>query len=145
VIDREAIYAALWALASAAANFATTSRRVRHWADVTPAEQPCLIMEELRETGEIKALGAPTVWKLSADLGIYVHSSDPYVSPSTKLNPLIDAVEAALAPSPVTGILNLGMPGVVQHAYIAGEIQKTPGVDGDQAVAIIPVEILCIG
>jgi hypothetical protein len=31
---------------------------------------------------------------------------------------------------------------MVQHAYIAGKIETDEGVFGDQAVAIIPVEIL---
>ena len=36
------------------------------------------------------------------------------------------------------------MPEMVQHAYIAGKIEITEGVLRDQAVAIIPVEILCL-
>jgi hypothetical protein len=60
------------------------------------------------------------------------------------LNPLLDALEAALAPSPATGIQNLGLPAMVQHAYIAGKIETDEGVLGDQAIAIVPVEILCV-
>jgi hypothetical protein len=33
---------------------------------------------------------------------------------------------------------------MVQHAYIAGKIEITEGVLRDQAVAVIPVEILCV-
>ena len=33
---------------------------------------------------------------------------------------------------------------MVQHAYIAGKIDTEEGVLGDQAIAIIPVEILCL-
>ena len=58
--------------------------------------------------------------------------------------PLLDALEAALAPSPTTGIQNLGLPEMVQHAYISGKVQTDEGVLGDQAIAIVPVEILCI-
>jgi len=32
----------------------------------------------------------------------------------------------------------------VQHAYIAGKIETDAGVLGDQAIAIVPVEILCV-
>ena len=49
-----------------------------------------------------------------------------------------------LAPSPATGIQNLGLPTMVQHAYIQGKVETDEGVLGDQAVAIIPSEILCI-
>ncbi|MBV9861889.1 MAG: hypothetical protein JO267_07050 [Alphaproteobacteria bacterium] len=141
---REPIYAALFALASEAAGFVTAERRLRHWSEVDPAEQPALFMSQRSETAAVKALGAPTVWTLAADLYLYLHSSDPYLAPAMLLNPLIDAVEAALAPSPVTGIQNLGLPEMVSHLCIAGKIETDEGVLGDQAIAIIPIEILCL-
>jgi hypothetical protein len=84
------------------------------------------------------------VWTLNVELYLYAHSSDPYQAPAMMLNPLVDAVEAALAPAATTGIQDLGLPTMVQHAYIAGRIETDEGVLGDQAVAIIPVEILCL-
>jgi hypothetical protein len=149
VIDREQIYAALWSLASGAASFATKERRLRHWSQVTPAEQPALFMAEKQGRAAVPVLGAPTVWTLKADLYLYVHSSDPYLSPATLLNPLIDAVEAALWPTTIGPggrfVQTLGLPGIVQHAQISGDIETDEGVLGDQAIAIIPVEILCVG
>ena len=103
-----------------------------------------MFQSQKSETGAVKALGAPTVWTLNVELYLYAHSSDPYRPPATILNPLVDAVEAALAPAMTTGIQNLGLPAMVQHAYIAGKIETDEGVLGDQAVAIIPVEILCL-
>jgi hypothetical protein len=144
MIVREAIYGALWTLGTGAGSFASTNRRLRHWADVAPAEQPALFMSEKGGHATIKALGAPIVWTLYADFYIYIHSSDPYAAPATVLNPLLDALELALAPSPVTGIQNLGLPAMVQHAFIAGKIETDEGVLGDQAIAIVPVEILCV-
>jgi hypothetical protein len=144
MIVRETIYAALWELAASAAQFTSTNRRLRHWTDVAPAEQPALFMSEKGGQAVIKKLGAPIVWTLYADFYLYAHSSDPYLAPVTILNPLLDAFEAALAPSPTTGIQNLGLPQMVQHAYIVGKIQTDEGVLGDQAIAIVPVEILCI-
>jgi hypothetical protein len=141
---REAVYAALWSLAAGAAEFATASRRLRHWSDVSPAEQPALFMSEKGSVAKLKALGAPVIWTLYADLYLYAHSSDPYRAPAAVLNPLVDAVEAALAPVAATGIQDLGMPAVVQHAYIAGKIETDEGTLGDQAIAIVPVEILCV-
>jgi hypothetical protein len=142
MIAREAIYAALWALAAEAANFATASRRLRHWSDVGPAEQPALFISEKGGIAKIKALGAPVVWTLYADLYLYAHAADPYLPPATILNALLDAIEAALAPAPVTGIQDLGLPGMVQHAYISGRIETDEGILGDQAIAIVPVEVL---
>jgi hypothetical protein len=144
MIRREPVYAALWSLASAAVPFATAERRLRHWADVSPAEQPALFMSEKGSIAKVKALGAPVVWTLFADLYLYAHSSDPYRAPAVILNPLLDAVEAALAPAPATGIQDLGLPALVQHAYIAGKIETDEGTLGDQAIAIVPVEILCV-
>ena len=143
MIIRELIYAALWEFAAGAASFASANRRLRHWADVAPAEQPALFMSEKGGAAVMKALGAPIVWTLYADFYVYVHSSDPYLAPAMLLNPLLDALEAALAPSPATGIQNLGLPAMVQHAYIAGKVETDEGVLGDQAIAIVPVEVLC--
>jgi hypothetical protein len=144
MIIREAIYQALWILGAGAGNFASANRRLRHWSDVAPAEQPALFMSEKGGHAVIKALGAPIAWTLYADFYIYVHSSDPYAAPAMILNPLLDALEQALAPSAATGIQNLGLPLMVQHAYIAGKIETDEGVLGDQAIAIVPVEILCL-
>jgi hypothetical protein len=144
MIIRETIYSALWDLGESAARFASASRRLRHWADVAPAEQPALFLSEKGGQAAVKKLGAPIVWTLYADFYLYAHSSDPYFAPAAILNPLLDALEAALAPSPTTGIQNLGLPEMVQHAYIAGKVQTDEGVLGDQAIAILPVEILCI-
>jgi hypothetical protein len=146
MIDREAIYSALWTLASGAANFATASRRLRHWSDVSPAEQPAIFMSEKGGTGVVKVRGAPTIWTLCADFYIYAHSTDIYTPPASVLNPLIDAVEAALGPiNPVAGFWqNLGLPEMVQHTYVAGKIETDEGVLGNQAVAVVPIEILCV-
>jgi hypothetical protein len=144
MIIREMIYASLWALGAGAARFTSANRRLRHWTDVAPAEQPALFMSEKGAHAVVKRLGAPIVWTLYAEFYMYVHSSDPYLAPGTILNPLLDALEAALAPSPAIGIQNLGLPEMVQHAYIAGKIETDEGVLGDQAIAIVPVEILCV-
>jgi hypothetical protein len=144
MIIREAIYAALWERAAGAARFTTANRRLRHWADLAPAEQPALFLSEKGGNAAVKRLGAPIVWTLYADFYVYAHSSDPYLAPGTILNPLLDALEAALAPEPTTGIQDLGLPQMVQHAYIAGKVETSEGVLGDQAIAIVPVEILCI-
>ena len=144
MIVREPIYAALFALIESAAPFVTAERRLRHWSDVAPAEQPALFMAQKSETAATKALGAPSVWTLNIELYLYAHSSDPYLSPATVLNPLIDAVEAALAPSPITSLQDLGLPAMVQHAMIAGKIDTDEGALGDQAIAIIPVQIRCL-
>src|SRR5689334_4528663 len=103
MIAREPIYAALFARVAAAAPFVTVARRLRHWSDVAPAEQPALFMRQKTETAAGPERGTPTVWAMAVELYIYVHADDPYVAPATVLNPLVDAVEAALAPIAATG------------------------------------------
>jgi hypothetical protein len=144
MISREPIYAALFERVAGAAHFVTTGRKLRHWSDLTAAEQPALFMRQKLEIATVAAIGAPTVWKLVVELYVYAHTSDPYMAPTMVLNPLIDAVQYALAPTPVTGVQDLGVPEMVQHAYIIGKIEITEGVLRDQAVAAIPVEILCL-
>ena len=144
MIIRETIYAALWSLGAGCGQFTSANRRLRHWADVAPIEQPALFMSEKGGLAVVKSLGAPIVWTLYADFYIYVHSSDPYLAPGTILNPLLDGLERALAPSPATGVQNLGLPAMVSHAYIAGKVETDEGVLGNQAIAIIPVEIVCV-
>jgi len=145
MIAREPIYAALFERLAGAAGFVTTGRRFRHWSEVTPAEQPALFMRQKTETGAVPVLGAPTVWMLAVEVFVYAHLSDPYAAPSVALNPLLDAVEAALGPSAVTGVQDLGLPSMVRHAGIAGKITIDEGTLRDQAVAMVPIEILCIG
>lgn len=144
MISREPIYAALYERVAAAAPFVTMGRKLRHWSDLTAAEQPALFMRQKLEVANVATLGAPTVWKFVVEFYAYAHSSDPYLAPAAVLNPLIDAVQIALAATSVTGVQDLGLPEMVQHAYIAGKIEITEGVLRDQAVAVIPVEILCV-
>ena len=144
MISRELIYSTLFERVAGAAQFVTTGRKLRHWSDLTAAEQPALFMRQKLEIAAVPTLGAPTLWKLVVEFYAYAHASDPYLAPASVLNPLIDAVEAALAAPPVTGVQTLGLPEVVKHACIAGKVEITEGVLRDQAVAVIPVEILCV-
>jgi len=139
-MTREPIYAALFALLSGAAPFATASRRLRHWSDVGPAEQPALFVVQKSETAERK-VGLPARWRASVDVYVYAHAPDDQTAPATVLNPLLDAVETALAPQ--GAVQTLG--GLAAHAWIAGKIETDEGVLGGQTVAIVPVEILVAG
>jgi hypothetical protein len=141
-MTREPIYAALFALISGAANFVTVSRRLRHWSDVGAAEQPALFMIQKSESAEERR-PLPVKWRASVDLYLYAHAPDELTPPATILNPLLDAVETALAPDPVSHVQSLG--GLVSHCWIAGRVQTDEGVLGGQAVAIVPVEILVSG
>ena len=138
-MNREAIYSALFTKVSSAAGFVTMSRRLKHWDDVSAANQPAIFQAQKNET-PANVPGLNQVWTLSVDVYIYVHSqNDHSVIPSSVLNPLIDAVEYALRPDAVSNKQTLG--GLVQHVWIDGAIETDEGVLGDQAVAIIPITI----
>ncbi|HLI20183.1 MAG TPA: hypothetical protein VKV32_03635 [Stellaceae bacterium] len=141
-MTREPIYAALFALVSSCADFVTVSRRLRHWSDVGAAEQPALFQIQKSEAAEERA-SLPPKWRAAVDLYIYAQAPDEVTPPATIVNPLLDAIEAALAPDPFTNVQSLG--GLVSHCWIAGKIMTDEGVLGGQAVAIVPIEILVGG
>ena len=109
-MTREPIYAALFAFFSAltvggspAFKFAT--RIPKHWEDVAPEDQPALLLLPRTETAQRKK-GLPTIWTLELDLLLYVTTNgsiDSAAIPSQILNPLLDAIEAALAIDPSDG------------------------------------------
>lgn len=139
-LSREPIYAALFARLQAVPGLVTVSRRLKHWHDVPPADQPSLYQSQQGESTTTTS-GQPTIWRLSVDLYLYARAPDGDTSSAPILNPLLDAIENALKPdNPVTNTCTLG--GLVQYARISGRIETDEGSLGDQAVAIIPIEIL---
>lgn len=140
MITREAIFAALFVKVSSVAGIKTSSRKLKHWSDVAPADKPALFQaqgEEMATAG----YRVPTKWMLHASLYVYVHQATIGTDvPSTALNNLLDAIEAALAPDAATGEQTLG--GLVSHCRINGKVETDEGVLGDEAVAIIPIEIM---
>src|SRR5262249_2086778 len=89
VMIREAIYGALFAKVAAAAGFAPASRRLRHWSDVGPAEQPALFQVQKSETAR-REPGLPPKWTLALDLFVYAHAPDDATAAATVMSPLLD-------------------------------------------------------
>jgi hypothetical protein len=137
-MDREAIYSALFDKLSNAAEFITVSRRLKHWSDVAAADQPALFQAQRREIVEGEP-GLPRMHLLHVDAYIYASTGDPDASPGEMINPLLDAIEAALAPDPITNKQRLG--GLVEHVWVEGEIETDEGTLGDQGVCIVPLVI----
>lgn len=141
-MKREALYSALFALLEQVPGVVTRSRRLRHWSDVGPSEQPALFLAQGRQnaTPGDPARGVPTKWLLHADVYLYVRTGSHGV-PGSQLNPLLDAIEAALATAgPLQRTQTLG--GLAEHCWIEGDIDTDEGTLGDQAVAIVPIRIL---
>lgn len=153
-MNREDIYSALFAKVSSSANFATIGRLLKHWTDVGPEEMPALYQVQKRE--EVTQLkGQGKRWTFKVDLYVYVHTNsqqlggegiapplpDATLTPSMLMNPLIDAIEAALAIDDFSNnACTLG--GLVSRAWIDGVIETSEGALGDHEVAIIPISIM---
>jgi hypothetical protein len=142
-MNREPIYEALFALLAGCAGFATATRRLRHWSDVAAAEQPALFIAQKSETADQKR-GLPTKWTCDVDAYVYCHAPDELTPPTTVLNPLLDAIEAALAPQAgsdlAANVQSLG--GLAYQAWINGKIETDEGTLGGQSVAIVPIRIV---
>jgi hypothetical protein len=148
-VTREPIYAALFAhfAALAAADgsllFKTATRIVKHWADVPPEEEPALLLLPRSEHAQ-RRKGLPTIWTLNADLLVYVNTAaqeNPAAIPAQILNPLLDAIEGSLAIDDVmNNACTLG--GLVSHCAIDGDIELHLGSLGNEAVAIVPLQLL---
>ncbi len=138
-MTREQIYGALFAKLSAIPGVVTASRRLLHWSDVSPASQPSLFQVQKSETVTQQS-AFQAVWKFHIDLYLYAFSPDSNVSGSTILNPIVDLIEQALSPPDGMQAQTLG--GLVKYCHIVGQIITDEGVLGQQAVAVIPVEIL---
>ncbi|HUO92560.1 MAG TPA: hypothetical protein VMU22_06550 [Rhizomicrobium sp.] len=137
-MTREAIYAALFARVSTAADFVTATRRVKEYAEVDQATQPAILQVELGEKwAEPGTPPQPVV--LRAKLFLYCESNDPTSPVATQINNLIDAVVAALAPPDIEERQTLG--GLVYNAAITGEVTIAEGLSGQSEVSI-PIEII---
>lgn len=140
---REPIWAALFALlqgATTTPGVVTFSRRLRHWSEVQPAEQPALYLTQTKNP-YTQRRGLPPKIELNGEIVVYVLvADDDKASPDTQMNAILDAIDTALAPSPATETQTLG--GLVSHAWISGAVETSGGLLGAQAVAVIPISIL---
>lgn len=141
-MNREAIYAALYNLLLGVPGIVVAERRLRHWNDVKPVEQPYLCVAQGNQTATQgnPVIGVSAKWVLEADIYVYVQTRGKQI-PGTVLNPILDAIEQALEPPfpDIDKCQTLG--GLVEHCWIEGTIETDEGTLGDQAVAIIPVLI----
>lgn len=139
-MNRELIYQTLFDMLSGIPGIITASRRLQHWSDVPANAQPALFQSQ-KTTLYTPKKGFPAKVTLQCEIYLYTNSgNDLTVTPSTQMNALTDLIDAALAPSPVTGFQTLG--DTVSHCWIEGEIITDEGALGPQAISIIPINIL---
>ena len=146
-MTREPIYAALFSkmnaltVAGGGSAFKTAARRFRMFSDVAPADQPALFMVVKNETAR-STQPLNIIWTIKVDLVIYVNARIDSKSPvGPILNPILDAIEGSFNQNtnPISNRDTLG--GLVKSCSIEGPIEIDESINGDQAIAVIPIEI----
>jgi hypothetical protein len=140
--DREAIYAALFALVSPTSVYpwvGTPARRLKLWADVPLDQRPILYQfEGVEETYKWANNYAAPIVTIEAHLFAYINAKDVSIVGSTQINQILNALHNALAPTGADiqrGKNTLG--GLVQWCRIDGKIFRDPGdIDGDGLVRV---------
>lgn len=135
---REVAYTALFNKLKTIPGITTCTRKLKHWQDVPPEEQPALYMAH---DGEVRSpvRGLPDRIVLEGFLYLYVNSQGEEVGPI--INPLLDAIDGAFAPAN-DGDHAQTLGGIVHHCWIEGQTQIFEGNLGTEAVAVIPFKIL---
>lgn len=150
VLNRETVYAALFSKLQGIATSAgikTVSRHVKHYADVPAAQRPAAYQFQKGETWK-RVRNFPPVITLKAEWLLYLNANptNNLDIASKAINNILDAVEEALAP-PISPDNNqtLGLPNIVQHAWIEDGVEIYEGVLLDTSIVIVPIHILCSG
>jgi len=137
---RETIYQSFFNLVKQTPGVITASRVPRTFEDVPPEQKPFIFMEQVGENPQRKGAGLPYNWELDVAIGIFVFSPSPdQIPPATLLNPILDGIEAMLAPAPTIGIQNLD--GIVYEARLLGNGKEAAGAIGTNAWAYLPARI----
>lgn len=148
LVQREQIMTALFARVSAvtfsrAVNgslvFKTTSRRVKLWSDVPPESRPAMYMVERHESPTFQAENQPAKQTMMVDIFVYT-SAAGVSAPASDINVILDALDAALAPSAGERVQTLG--GIVSHCRQEGQIFKDPGDLDNDGMIMYPIKIM---
>lgn len=141
-MNREAIFSALFTQLQTASGFLTFSRRYKAWDAYAPSQKPVLTLyqddDEYVQTSE----ATPHKATLDAYIFIYTYTGDPNAIPASIMNPLLDAIDTALAGgnNPFNTVVTLG--GLVSHAWREGKgIVVNGDLDGN-GWAMLPLKIL---
>lgn len=139
---RETIYQALFSTAQSATQFATFSRRLKHIEELSPVEFPAIYQVQLEEEWKQPSGNMPSVGDMHVEWWVYVYDTDTTTSHAAQLNPLVDALLAAVGLPP--GVNRFGaqtLGGLVDSVRLDGKIQYAEGVFDDRAFARIPLLI----
>jgi hypothetical protein len=144
---RETIYAALFALLNALTTggspaFKKASRTLLPEDQVAAEDMPALFVLQVEETPTL-VREIPAKWTLSVDVFIYASTTtlESGSTPSSILNPLVDAVIAVLVPPTQGQPFEQTLGNLVSKCRVAGKVAYGEGVTGNYSVVRIPIEI----
>ena len=112
------------------------------------AAQPAIyVMPNKEKSTNVR--GLPNKWWLNPEVYVYVKQGTSSTGVEDLL-PLLDAIDTITSPQvnnrgPGSYANDLGLPNIVSHCAIAGEIEIFGGYLGGQTIARIPFEILTVG
>jgi hypothetical protein len=137
--SRGTVMTAMFTALQAVASFQTTGRRIVLPRNMSDVAKPAMFMIEDDE--DYSYNGTLQKVTLKADAWIYTASGlDPNATPSTELDTILDALDAALKPPGNEPFFTLG--GLVYYARIEGRVFKDPGDLTGLGLAIVPIAIL---
>lgn len=137
---REAAFSALFTRISGAYAWKNTpSRRLVLWDASPKPERPALYQFEGGKDAYKWTASPYAARTVEARLFIYLDSSDHSAATAPLMNSIKDAIDAALAPDPLTGKCTLG--GTCEYCRIEGDIISDPGDIDDDGLIVLPIKI----
>jgi hypothetical protein len=142
-MKREPIYQALFNLLKQTDGIVTATRGVpRMGIEQDRANLPALFMIQRKEEPQRTAKGLPPKWRLSVDVIVMAATGDSRTSIAmSKINPLLDQIDAALDPQP-GGLFDNTLGGLVSHCYLTGTTQIAEGLDSTLSAVVMEIEIV---
>lgn len=159
-LDREAIFAALFARLQAKLGTVTVSgQTIREYTRqnkvYTELVQPALVLRKMDETPQQEQTATPVVWQLEAQMQLFLHLSPTDANPDGTLNAWIRALEAALERDPdedaapgaafadpaLTTSTTLG--GLISGLYF-GPVELYQGKEAGQSAVTLEVSMLAV-
>lgn len=138
--NREVIYSALMTFLQKTTGAVTVSRTGLPEADIASCALPAIEQMPSSEDAVEQGANLRSKWKIKQPVTIYVDTTNPDIPGDAVVNNMLDAIETALVPSPVTGYQTLG--GLVQWCRFRGVLLKDAGYQTGIGAALIALEIL---
>jgi hypothetical protein len=144
---REEISVALFDRLSECTSFKTKGRRLPGADEVPGSAQPAFFLGSPTESYGWSTRGGDPLRRLTFTAWVYCFADGAHNAiPSTQINNVLDAFEAALQPDPLRDIRGEGerctLGGLVFDCRIEGNIDTDEGLLGPQGFARIPIIVV---